>query len=461
MDTFKFNTRPSRVRFARRILSFWLIAVIGVAASEPARVDASHRLSARDAAFLDDVQRRAVRYFVEQTEPATGLTLDRSSVDGGIQHSPSSVAATGFALTAWCIADSRGWTHPGDALRRVRQTLRFLVQQHAHERGFFYHFVDPATGQRVWNSEASTIDTALLLQGAIFAREYLRDREVNALVDWIYARIDWPWATNDSRTLTHGWKPETGFIEHRWGFYSELMGLYLLGIGAPRKPLPADSWQAWKRAPLVSFEDRTFIHCGPLFTHQFSHAWFDFRGRRDSHADYFQNSIDATLAQRAWSAAQQHRFKYWSKDFWGLTASESANGYVAWGTPIPGEPDLSDGTVVPCAPGGSLPFAPAECVTALRQMREIGGPRALGRYGFVDAFNPHTGWASTEVIGIDVGITLIMAENLRTGLVWEAFMRAPEVRRGMQLAGFSGLNEADGAVLAVAALPIQMVAVGE
>jgi hypothetical protein len=248
---------------------------------------------------------------------------------------------------------------------------------------------------------------------------------------------------DDTRTLTHGWRPETGFIEHRWKYYSELIGLYLLGIGAPRKSLPAEAWHAWSREPRVSFGERTFIQCGPLFTHQYAHAWFDFRGRRDMHADYWQNSIDATLAQRAWSAAQQSRFKYWSNDFWGLTASDSAHGYIAWGTPSPTEHDLSDGTVVPCAPGGSLPFAPAECVTALRSMREVGGPRAWGRYGFVDAFNPQTGWASTEVNAINVGITLVMAENLRTGLVWQRFMRAPEVQRGMRLAGFSGLKPAE------------------
>ncbi|MGH7957558.1 MAG: glucoamylase family protein, partial [Opitutaceae bacterium] len=325
------------------------------------------------------------------------------------------------------------------------------VQHHAHERGFFYHFVDAASGKRAWQSEASTIDTALLLQGALFAREYLRDREVDVLVDWIYARIDWPWAMDDGRTLTHGWRPESGFIDQRWERYSELLGMYLLGIGAPRKSLPAESWHAWGREPRASFGERTFIHCAPLFTHQYAHAWFDFRGNRDAHADYWQNSVDATLAQRAWSAAQQPRYKYWSNDFWGLTASDSEHGYIAWGTPGPGEPDLSDGTVVPCAPGGSLPFAPAECVTALRRMREVGGPKAWGRYGFVDAFNPHTGWAATEVNGINVGITLVMAENLRTGMVWRSFMRAPEVRRGMQLAGFSGFSSVKTSAVAVLA----------
>ena len=197
------------------------------------------------------------------------------------------------------------------------------------------------------------------------------------------------------------------------------------------------------------FGERSFIQCGPLFTHQYAQGWFDFRGRRDTYADYWQNSVDATLAQRAWSATQHQRFKFWSADLWGLTASDSAHGYVAWGTPTPIEPDQSDGTVVPCAPGGSLPFAPAECVTALRRMREVGGPRAWGRYGFVDAFNPQTGWASNDVIGINVGIMLVMAENLRTGLVWDRFMRAPEVQRGMRLAGFSGLNSTEVATLAI------------
>jgi hypothetical protein len=439
MDTFTTHRRIFQVPCAIRSVIACLLMAGSLAANETG-YESTYKLSARDASFLDDLQRRAVRYFVEQTEPATGLTLDRSSVDGGIGHSPSSVAATGFALTAWCIADARGWSRPGDAVKRVRHTLRFLVQHHAHEHGFFYHFVDASTGQRAWKSEASTIDTALLLQGALFAREYLRDKEVTALVEWIYARIDWQWAMNDGRTLSHGWLPEIGFIEHRWERYAELLGLYLLGIGAPRKPLPAEAWHAWSREPRVSFGERTFIQCGPLFTHQYAHGWFDFRGRRDTHADYWQNSVDATLAQRAWSAAQQSRYKYWSTDFWGLTASDSQDGYIAWGTPGPGEPDMSDGTVVPCAPGGSLPFAPAECIAALRRMRELGGPRAWGRYGFVDAFNPHTGWASNDVIGINVGITLVMAENLRTGDVWRAFMRAPEVQRGMKLAGFSGMN---------------------
>ena len=396
-------------------------------------------LTAQDLRLLEEVEHRAVRFFLEHSDPRTGLTRDRAPADGSRASAPSSIAATGFALSAWCVADARGWIPPGEAVRRVRQTLQFIADQHAHERGLLFHFVDPATGRRVWKSEASTIDTALFLQGAIFAREYLRDEETSRLVARIYGRIDWRWALNGGSTLSHGWLPESGFIPHRWDSYSELMGMYLLGLGAPRNALPADSWHAWRRDEIAWHEGRPFIQCGPLFTHQFAHGWFDFRDTRDAHADYWQNSVAATLAQRAWSAQQKTRFAHWSADVWGLTASDSARGYIAWGTPGR-DPDQSDGTLVPCAPGGSLPFAPRECLTALHRMRELGGTALWGRYGFADAFNPQTGWTASDVIGIDLGIMLVMAENLRTGLVWDFFMRAPEAQRGMRLAGFSPIR---------------------
>lgn len=431
----------ARVAHARmgRLFSVWCWAALVLAMVPVGRAAGSpFRLSARDEALLDDVQRRGVRYFAEQSDPLTGLTLDRAPLDGGpAVAAPSSAAATGFALTAWCIAEQRGWLEAGEARRRVVAALRTVLERHAEQRGWLYHFVDAGTGRRVWDSEASTIDTALFLQGALLAREHLRDAVVADLVDRLYRRIDWRWALNGGTTLAHGWRPETGFIPHRWDRYAEMMGLYLLGLGAadPSRALPASAWHAWKREPRISRGGRTFIQCGPLFTHQYAHAWFDFRGRRDAYADYWQNSVDATLAQRDWSAAQAGRFPSWSTELWGLTASDSAQGYVAWGTPGPDE-DRSDGTVVPCAPGGSLPFAPAECLAVLHRMRETGGPGTWGRYGFTDAFNPQTGWASPDVIAINVGITLVMAENLRTGLVWRTFMQAPEVQRGMREAGF-------------------------
>jgi hypothetical protein len=433
-----FSTKP---RSARR---GWLVsfaATIVLLACSIVSLRASPgalrpELTLRDTALLDEIQGRGVLYFLEHTDPKTGLTRDRAPADGSVGDAPSSVAATGFALTAWCIADAWSWLQPGEARERVQRTLDFVANHHAHERGWFYHFVHPATGRRVWQSEASTIDTAIFLKGALFAREYFHDPAITARVDQIYQRIDWQWALNGGSTLSHGWRPETGFIAYRWDRYAELMGLYLLGIGAPRQALPANSWHAWSREPRAHHDGRTFIACGPLFTHQYAHGWFDFRGRRDAYADYWQNSVDATLAQRAWSALQSGRFSHWSAEMWGLTASDGARGYMAWGTPGI-DPDQSDGTLVPCAPGGSLPFAPRECLTALHRMRETRGRAVWGRYGFADAFNPQTGWTSPDVIAIDVGIMLVMTENLRSELVWQKFMRAPEVQRGMQLAGFN------------------------
>jgi hypothetical protein len=402
----------------------------------PAAADRSEAdLPARDQALLDEIEGRAVLFFLDHSNAVTGLTRDRAPNRLAPATACASTAATGFSLSAWCIADARGWLPPGEAARRVRTTLAFAADRLEHVHGWFYHFVDPTTGRRAGRCEVSTIDTALFLQGAIFAREYLHDREVTALVNRIYGRIDWKWAQNGRLSLTMGWTPEHGLIEYRWDSYCELMGLYLLGLGAPEHALSSSAWDVWRR-PRATIGGRTYIHCSPLFTHQYSHAWFDFRGVRDSYADYWQNSIDATLAQRSWSAEQAARYPHWSANLWGLTASDGPHGYMAWGTPVGGQ-DESDGTLVPCAPGGSLVFAPHECLTALHGMRSIGGRGVWGRYGFADAFNPETGWVSPDVIGIDVGITLMMAENLRTGLVWHYFMQAPEVRRGMQVAGFT------------------------
>lgn len=244
-------------------------------------------LAADDEAFLDDLQRRALRYFVERTNERTGLARDRARMDGSPSEAPSSVAAVGFALTTWCIADQRGWLPPGEALRRVRTTLEFTLARVEHERGWLYHFVDGETGRRAGDSEVSTIDTALFLKGAIFAREYLADERVRALVAEFYGRIDWHWARNGEDMLTHGWRPETGFLPYRWDNYSEHMGLYLLGIGAPVRPLGPWAWHIWERGPLVTYRGRTFMQSAPLFTHQFAHAWFDFRGQRDEHANYW------------------------------------------------------------------------------------------------------------------------------------------------------------------------------
>jgi len=415
-------------------MGFFLVAVSFARA--PSLDPSDYVLGEREQEFVGELQHRSFRYFEDHTDPVSGLTADRAPADGGAGDAPASIAATGFALSVWCIADNRGWLPPGEARRRVLRTLDFVAREVPHERGWLYHFLDVHTGRRVWNCEASTIDTALFLQGALGAREYFDDPEIRELVDKLYRRIDWRWALDSGTTLSHGWRPESGFIPHRWDSYAEMLGLYLLGIGAPERPLPAATWQAWKRGPVVNFSGRTFIQCAPLFTHQYTQAWFDFRGMKDGGVDYWRNSVDATLAQRDWCASRSEEFSHWSLDLWGVTASDTPGGYRAQGGPG-GPDDAIDGTLAPCAPGGSLPFAPRECLAALRKMRAVGGPRMWGRYGFADAFNPQTGWVSPDVIGIDVGITLVMAENLRSGFVWRYFMRAPEVRRGLRLAGFS------------------------
>ena len=417
------------------VFALGLLSTAAFAQNPPASRKPDYVFSDSEANFVDDLEKRALLYFEEQTDPDTGLTRDRSSTAGGPGKAPASIAATGFALTAWCIADQRHWLPAGEARKRVLKTLRFVLEKVPHERGWIYHFMDGHTGVRVWECEASTIDTALFLHGALAAREYLNDPEVRRLVNLLYARIDWRWALNGGDTLSHGWRPENGFIPYRWDSFAEMLGMYLLGIGAPASPLPPETWHAWKRGPMVTYGGRTFIQCPPLFTHQYTQAWFDFRGLSDNGVNYWQNSIDATLAQREWCASKTGDFPEWARDIWGITASDGPRGYSSHGTPF-GVNDKFDGTIAPCAPGGSLPFAPRECMSALLRIW-VGSKNVWGRYGFADAFNPQTGWVSTDVVGIDVGITLLMAENLRTGFVWQYFMAAQEVKRGLSLAGFA------------------------
>lgn len=379
-------------------------------------------VSPADHRFLEEVQRRSFRFFWEQANPATGLIADRVKADGSEPGRVCSVASIGFGLTGICIADERGWISRREAYRRVLTTLRYLHDKLPHVRGFYYHFLDMQTGQRVWNCEVSSIDTALLLAGVLTARQYYRGSEVERLATRLYERVDWDWMRNGGQTLTMGWRPEGGFLPARWDGYSEHMLLYLLALGSPTHPIPPATWQHWKREPVITYAGKTYLQCPPLFTHQYSHAWVDFRHQRDAFADYWQNSVLATLAHRQFCCDIGYR-----TNLWGITASDSPTGYVAWGGP-PKTPNV-DGTVVPCAAGGSIPFAPAECLAALRAMPQC-------RYGFVDAFHPETGWVAPDVIGLDAGITLVMAENYRSGLVWKHFMRNPEIQRALRLAGF-------------------------
>jgi len=391
-------------------------------------------LSADDDQLLEEMERANYLYFWEQASPQTGLIRDRFNVRGDDRGGVSSIAATGFGLTALCIAEKRRYLTYNQVLNRILTTLRFLWRKLPNHRGFFYHFADMNTGERQWDSEVSSVDTAILLCGVRTATQCFDHEELNDLAEDILNRVDWTWLSEDTTLLPLGWMPEVGFLPYRWDGYSELMMMYLLGLGSPTHPLPADAWNAWKR---TTFEYRGLRYIGafaPLFVHQYSQAWFDFRGKRDKYADYFQNSITATEVHMLFCLELAKQFPDYSEDLWGITASDSVHGYVAWGGPPATGP--IDGTVVPSATGGSLPFLTQPCLRVLRNMRQRYGDKAWSRYGFVNAFNPLTKWYDTDVVGIDTGITMLMAENLRTGFVWEMFMKNPEARRGMERAGF-------------------------
>ena len=384
--------------------------------------------------FLEELEHANFLYFWEQANPQTGLVRDRFTVRGMDRGGVCSIAATGFGLTALCIAERRGYVSHQQARDRVLATLRFLWKRLPHHRGFFHHFADMTTGERRWDSEVSSVDTAILLCGVLTCRQFFHHEEIGDLASGIFNRVDWTWLSEDTALLPHGWVPESGFLPYRWDGYSELMMIYLLGLGSWSHPLPAEAWNAWKR---VTFEYEGLRYIGafaPLFVHQYSQAWFDFRGKRDRYADYFRNSIIATDVHRRFCLELAKQFPDYSEDLWGITASDSQHGYVAWGGP-PGVGPI-DGTIVPSAAGGSLPMLPKECLRVLRAIRGVHGEGAWCRYGFVDAFNPLKKWYDTDVVGIDTGIVLLMAENARTGFVWETFMKNPEARRGMDRAGF-------------------------
>ncbi|MBU0677604.1 MAG: DUF3131 domain-containing protein [Verrucomicrobia bacterium] len=389
-----------------------------------------------DDVLLDELSRRCFLFFWNEADPKTGLIQDKAPADGSGGTQDASIASTGFGLGAICAAAERGWVSRDEAYERILMTLHFIWSDMPHEHGFFYHFVDPATGRRAGGCELSSIDTALLVAGALTAKQYFSGTEVATLAGKIYERVDWPWMLHGGNTLRMAWKPESGFENSRWERYSEHMMMTLLAIGSPSHPLPEGAWHSWRREPVTEFGGRRFLECPPLFTHQYSHSLFDFRNTRDAYADYWQNSVLATLAQREMIAGLSSQFPLYSTNLWGLTSSDGLGGYMAWGGPPLTHYQPPDGSVVPCAPGGSIPFAPKECIAVLKHIYDNYRDRAWKEYGFVDAFNPHTDWNSRVVIGIDAGVTLNMIENYRNGFFWKYFMRNDEVRTAMSKAGF-------------------------
>jgi hypothetical protein len=436
-------TRFSRRKFLRctaesaslSLLSAGGAPFLRAADGTPAKPEQA--LSPEDDAFLEELEKATFQFFWEQADPQSGLVKDRCRVRAADNGIVASIAATGFGLTALCIGQKRGYVSFQDARNRVLNTLRFLWKSMPNHRGFFYHFAHMKTGERIWDSEISSIDTAILLCGVLTCRQHFRHAEITRLAYEIFNRVEWTWLSEDTSLLPHGWSPEGGFLPYRWDYYSELMMMYLLGLGSSTHPLPPETWNAWKRTTFEYHGLRYIGSYAPLFVHQYSQAWFDLRGRRDRYADYFQNSMIATDVHRRFCLELTKQFPHYSDDLWGITASDSENGYMIWGGP----PQMGpiDGTVVPSAPAGSLPFMPQATLRVLKHMKNRYGDRCWSRYGFVNAFNPMRNWYDPDIVGIDTGITMIMAENLRTGFVWSTFMRAREAQKGLERAGFKAV----------------------
>jgi len=410
-----------------------------------------------DLAFLDHLQHTGFWYFWQQANATNGLTRDRSH-----PHSFSSIAATGFGLTAIPIAVERQWIPLAPARQRVLTTLRTFAdgpqgpdaRGMIGHKGWFYHFLEMDSATRFANSELSSIDTTLLLGGIIFVREYFKgdhpeDRQIRELANRIFARIDWKWMLNGEKSLTMGWHPESGFIKSRWIGYNEAMLLYIFALGAGEgKELGPDSWRAWTKGyDWKRSHGLSFLHFEPMFGHQYSHCWVDFRMISDDYMrkrgiDYFENSHRAALAQQQYALANPKAHKGYGQFMWGFTACDGPGyagvaPYMARGAP----PALNDdGTIAPTAVGGSIVFAPQITIPTLRNIYETQRTNLWGPYGFYDAFNLSVGWHDNEALGIDQGPIVLMIENFRSELVWKTFMRSSIVQRGLNRAGFKPRN---------------------
>jgi hypothetical protein len=417
---------------------------------------------------LDRLQVTTIQYYLRETNPANGLIRDKTD-----SAAPCSIAAVGLALATIPVLIDRGVISrefaPEIALRRLRF---FRDSPHGSEpdatgyKGFYYHFLDMKSGRRVWQCELSTIDSAFLFAGMLTCAAYFdgdteEEAEVRQLADELYRRADWQWALNGGAALSHGWKPESGFLPHYWTGYDEGLLLYILGLGSPTFPLPPESYAAycstyrWK-----TIYGRELLYSGPLFTHQLSHLWIDFRDLRDAFmgdhgSDYFQNSREATYVHQEYGIRNPLEFAGYGEFCWGITATDgpgwekrTVNGidhqfydYYARGAPY--GPD--DGTIAPWVVVASLPFAPEIVIPTVRAMARLN----LGmtkRYGFKPSFNQtykvpdsSTGWWVTPYhFGIDQGPVILMIENYRTGLIWNVMRRSPYVVAGLRRAGFRG-----------------------
>jgi len=398
-------------------------------------------------ALLDTIQHTAFTYFWTEANPANGLIKDRSA-----SYSPASIASIGFGLSAICIGVDHGWVPRAAARDRVLTTLQTLWQKPQGSGngfigyfGLYYHFLDMTTATRTWDSELSSIDTGLLLAGIVEAKQYFDGTDANEiairqLADSIYYRMNWDIMRNLNPGIIMAWMPGTGFLNYgpMRGYY-EASIVYILAMGSPTCDVGSDAWAAWNSTySWRTYYGYSYLHFAPLFGHQYSQCWLDLRNiadgyMRDHGITYFENSRRATLAQRAYCAANPGGFAGYSDSLWGITASDSPTGYSARGAP-PNEGD--DGTLVPTAPVSSIPFAPNEVMPAIRNMWNTYRSQLWTSYGFRDAFNIGKNWWDSDIIGIDQGPMIIMIENYRTGSVWKRFMKNADVQRGLQKAGF-------------------------
>jgi hypothetical protein len=419
-------------------------------------------------AELEKLQHEAFQYFLHETNLSNGLVLDKTA-----KNWPCSIAATGLALASYPVAVERGFISRATAVQRILTTLRFFWNSPQGPepnatgyKGFYYHFLDMETGHRAWQSELSTVDSAFLIAGMLttavyFTADNADEREIRTLADALYCRADWQWAQNQGETVTHGWKPESGFLPYRWEGYDEAMLLYMLGLGSPTYPLSESSYTAWAATyEWKNHYGHEYLYTGPLFTHQLSHVWIDFRKiqdtfMRDKGIDYFENSRRATFVQQQYAITNPLNFVGYNRYCWGITASDGPGpdiikvdgverqffNYLARGVPY--GPD--DGTVSPWAAVTSLPFAPEIVLPVIEHYIYHLKLKDGYCYGFRASFNQThpekchpCGWVSPWHYGINVGPIILMIENYRTDLVWQLMRGCPYIGNGLRRAGFSG-----------------------
>ena len=412
----------------RRFFIFAILALLGAVRAPAA------------APTLDAVQQRAFAFFWNESDPETGLTKDRArNLPGPADaYSVASIAATGYALAVLPVGVSHGWVSRRAAYARALLTLRFVDGRMKNNHGFLFHFVDKRTGTRVWKSELSSVDTALLLLGARVAGDYWPGTEVQRLADGLTDRVDWPWMRGGGEagagptSLAMGWKPEGGWLKSRWQGYSEASFLYLLALGSRTHPLAPASWDAWEVKPAHQEGYAVFGGANPLFMAQMAPGFCDLRGLRDRQGrDWWAAWANAHRADIAYCARNPDKRRTYAEGFWGISANDQPPP-VGYGASAPGH---DDGTVSPTAMLSGFLFTPRQSRAALAALWSQHGDKLWGRYGYSNAFNMDKGWYDADVIGIDLGMMLLATENARTGLVWRILQADMVLVRGRAAAG--------------------------